>query len=146
MNNYFVLTVLTFIFLSSCAWHPIQEKLSQKEITRFQDEIIFRASKAGLKNIKIVPVKFISLKEKFKDGKKWGGVCYQGIIYIDQKWWINSFTTQKEQLFLHEFGHCSLGLSHKKGIMGIKEIPSSFYLKNRETLINQMINQAKIKK
>lgn len=144
MKTYFILFVL--FFFSSCSWHRWQENLAQKEITRFQNDFIWHSFAAGIPIKDRVKVNFVEIKEKFKESKSWGGVCSKGEIFIDQNWWVHSSVLQKEQLVFHELGHCAVGLGHAKGIMGEKEIPTSFYSKNREILIVQMFNQAKRKK
>ena len=55
----------------------------------------------------------LSFRKKRKDGRKVLGYCmpFPGFfkhILISEKWWKNASYYAKEELVLHELGHCSL--------------------------------------
>ena len=132
--------VYYLLFLTSCAWHPVQENLAQREVNRLMYDFLSLSNKHKL-NLKAPPITFVVMEEKFPKFKGAVGLCKNKAVYLDQKWWRETTLWDKEQVLFHELGHCLLDLKHQKGIMGQKPIPSDIYYKHRATLINQMFNQ-----
>lgn len=43
------------------------------------------------------------------------GQCLAGVVTFDAHWWLTADTSAREAAFLHEAGHCGLGLGHVEG-------------------------------
>ena len=89
---------------------------------------------------------------KFEDLSSEGtavGICYllTGNIGIDKSYWEYADDLEREQLILHELGHCVLGLSHNTEMTG--SCPESLmypsliphcYKKSREYYIKELFD------
>jgi hypothetical protein len=86
------------------------------------------------------------MKKVFPKSKDWAGACAKDHnVYLDIRWWQNSYSLDKEQVILHELGHCALGLKHGKGLMAQEPIPAKIYLTNKTQLIQNLFDQYKLK-
>ena len=133
------------LLFTSCAWTNFHQRLAEKQISRVEQEFIQVANKNKVKPHR-VKYNFANLKELFPKSNSWAGVCAKNNqIYFDIRWWNNSHSLDKEQVILHELGHCALGLKHGSGLMSQEPIPESFYLKNKQTLIQQLFDKYKLK-
>lgn len=134
--------IFVLLFLSSCAWSPLKQKVAHYEARqiakRFQKEALSRQ------------IKLPKLKIVFKDLKKQAGYCDKNIVYLDKHEWNTSSSLAKEFLVFHELGHCALNRLHiqdkncelMKSYMCYK-VPDdlSNYLDKKEGLLNELFSK-----
>ena len=68
------------------------------------------------------------------------GSCGQGKILFLKRYWASATDLDREQLVLHEVGHCVFGLGHKNDtIMDPIHLPLAVYKKHRQHYLNQWV-------
>jgi hypothetical protein len=71
--------------------------------------------------------------------RRGGSLTFQVRVYA--KFWFAASYPQREQLIMHELGHCDLGLDHsddKHDIMYKYQLREWYYIENRSFLVNKL--------
>lgn len=59
------------------------------------------------------------------------------VVMIDPVYWDTYSFYERENLVLHELGHCELGYAHSGGIMYRSILPVDFYVLHRDELLTE---------
>lgn len=83
-----------------------------------------------------------SLTIEFRDlPKGYVGFCFpfRGKLDIDEPFWLSASDAEKEELIIHEIGHCILGLEHSDvpSIMQASGMLSDLYPANYQVFLNE---------
>lgn len=91
--------------------------------------------------VKIPLVEFINVNKKFKYKENLAGVCYKGVIFLDEMWWSRAYSLDRQQVVFHELGHCALGLKHGNNLMDTKKIENSLFLEKKQEYIKELFQK-----
>lgn len=134
------LSLLFLISLTSCS--QLQQEYRDKELKRIVAEFNQVAVTCKVPVV-ISPIEFIEVNKKFKSKNNLAGVCYKGTIYLDEMWWSRAYSIDREQVVLHELGHCVLSLKHGKNLMDIKPIDNYLFLEKKQAYIKELFKYKK---
>jgi len=101
----------TALAMSACVYQPVRPTPAafQRYVGVFEEACRTQVN---------IPIYYDDLAA-IDSGEGWVGICVKDLngrrIYVDRGWWQRATELSREQLIMHELGHCVLDKEHRDG-------------------------------